>query len=170
MERRIAIQKLEASHIPRLVAAFEGYGGDRTEEKFRRMLRSQKLGALTGWVVLADEEIAGYVTVIWRSCLRQFKERDIPEISDLNILSQFRRRRLATYLLDRAEDDIMARSAVAGIGVGLTEDYGPAQALYVRRGYLPLGIGLTYDYEPVRHGERVIVDDDLVFWLTKRLR
>ena len=36
---------------------------------------------------------------------------------------------------------------IVGIGVGLYPDYGSAQRLYIKRGYLPDGHGATYNYE-----------------------
>jgi len=76
---------------------------------------------------------------------------------------------IGTALMDEAERVIAARSAVAGIGAGMTADYGAAQRLYVRRGYLPDGRGLMTHERPVIAGKSVLVDDDLVLYLTKRL-
>ena len=56
-----------------------------------------------------------------------------------------------------------------GIGVGLSRDYGAAQRLYIKRGYVPDGRGVTYNYLPVMAGSKVLVDDDLVLWFTKKL-
>ena len=67
------------------------------------------------------------------------------------------------------EERIAARSRVAGIGVGMTADYGAAQRLYVRRGYVPDGRGLMTGGRPVAFGESVPVDDDLVLYFTREL-
>ncbi len=37
-----------------------------------------------------------------------------------------------------------------GISVGLNQSYGPAQRLYVKKGYIPDGAGMCYDDVPVR--------------------
>jgi len=72
--------------------------------------------------------------------------------------------------MDKAENEIAKKSPVAGIGVGMTADYGAAQRMYVLRGYIPDGRGLHYkDHYPV-YGETVTVDDDLALYLTKKLR
>ncbi len=65
----------------------------------------------------------------------------IPEIQDLNVLPPFRRKGIATMLLDRAEAEVACRSDVVGIGVGLHPGYNDAQRLYVKRGYIPDGLG-----------------------------
>ena len=112
----------------------------------------------------------GYVTVKWRSDYPAFAECEIPEIQDFNVLPPFRRRGIGTLLLERAEALIAARSPVVGIGVGLTSDYGPAQRLYARRGYLPDGRGIAATHAAVAPGQVVRVDDDLVLYLNKAVR
>jgi hypothetical protein len=71
---------------------------------------------------------------------------------------------------DAAEALISTRSDIAGIGVGLSGDYGAAQRLYVRHGYVPDGRGVASGGAPVAPMQRVVVDDDLVLYLTRRLR
>jgi hypothetical protein len=56
-----------------------------------------------------------------------------------------------------------------GIGVGLYKDYGFAQKLYVRIGYIPDGNGVTYKYQPATSGDSCPVDDDLIIWFKKDL-
>lgn len=72
-------------------------------------------------------------------------------------------------MLDCAEALIRHKSPTAGIAVGLHEWYGPAQRLYVLRGYVPDGRGVTYRNQVVKAGQAVKVDDDLELHLTKRL-
>ena len=68
-----------------------------------------------------------------------------------------------------AEAEAQKRGKYVGLGVGLYVDYGDAQKLYVKRGYVPDGCGMTYNYEPVKPGSTVWVDDDLVLWFVKKL-
>ena len=48
----------------------------------------------------------------------------------------------------------------------MTADYGSAQRMYVKRGYVPDGRGLVTHGEFVTYGEPAIVDDDLVLYFT----
>ena len=57
-----------------------------------------------------------------------------------------------------------------GLGVGMTEDYGNAQRLYIHLGYVPDGRGLHYKYVPLNYNDKVIIDDDLVLFMTKSLK
>lgn len=56
-----------------------------------------------------------------------------------------------------------------GIGVGLYQDYGQAQRLYIQLGYIPDGKGVTYKYLPAVPGASHPLDDDLLLWLKKDL-
>jgi hypothetical protein len=86
------------------------------------------------------------------------------------VLPRYRRQGIGSRLLDEAERLIAERAPEAGIGVGLDPDYGPAQRLYVQRGYVPDGRGLYTGDRPVFSGETVRVDDGLALYFTKRLR
>jgi ribosomal protein S18 acetylase RimI-like enzyme len=120
-------------------------------------------------VARCDNDISGYVTIVWQSSYTPFLEASIPEIQDFNVLPKFRRRAIGSRLMDEAERAVAERSAVAGIGVGLFHDYGAAQRLYVRRGYVPDARGITSHRRFVNWGDEVKIDDDLVLWLTKAL-
>ncbi|MEY2472216.1 MAG: hypothetical protein QOK28_1545 [Actinomycetota bacterium] len=99
-----------------------------------------------------------------------FHEAGIAEIQDLNVMPEFRRRGAASALLDFAESLVAATSDVVGIGVGLYDDYGPAQRLYSRRGYVLDGTGMWWRHQPVSGGDTVVADDDLTLYFTKPLR
>jgi hypothetical protein len=53
--------------------------------------------------------------------------------------------------------------------VGLTADYGPAQRLYIRQGYIPNGEGATQNHQALKYGDTITVNDDTVLWMTKEL-
>ena len=116
-----------------------------------------------------DGAYLGHAFVRWRSHYSPFREEDIPEVQDLNVITSVRRQGVASLLLDEAERRIADCSNRAGIGVGLHAAYGPAQRLYVRRGYVPDGTGAVHDNKPLAPGSLVRVDDDLVLHLIKLL-
>jgi ribosomal protein S18 acetylase RimI-like enzyme len=153
-----------------IAAALRAVGWQRDAAQYRRYLDEQGAGTRAVFVARVDGDYAGYVTVRWEASYPQFREAGIPEIQDFNVLPPLRRRGIGSQLLDSAEARIAERSGVAGIGVGLGPDYGPAQRLYARRGYVPDGRGVARDGEPLHPGDIVRVDDDLVLYFTKRLR
>ena len=73
-------------------------------------------------------------------------------------------------MMDELERLAGERTSAVGIGVGMHPGYGPAQRLYVLRGYVPDARGLSYDDRPVIQGETLPVDDGLNLHLVKELR
>ena len=163
------IRELAAGDVPSIVAAFASLGWPKPASLYARYLEEQAAGARDLRIALVDGAFAGYVTVKWQSSYAPFQEAAIPEIQDFNVLPERRRNGLGSALLDEVERRIGRRSKLAGIGVGLDADYGAAQRLYVRRGYVPDGRGVTWRNQRLRHGDRMRVDDDAVLWLTRDL-
>jgi hypothetical protein len=71
--------------------------------------------------------------------------------------------------MGHAERFASSRVRKLGVCVGIFDAYGPAQRLYVRRGFVPDGRGVCRGHEPLREGERVQVGHDLLLWLVKDL-
>jgi GNAT superfamily N-acetyltransferase len=165
----VVIRPLCAEDIEPVVRAFRAQGWDKPPQQYRRYLAESACGARTVWLAETAGEFAGYVTVVWASGYAPFRQAHIPEIVDFNVLIKHRRRGIGTALMEAAERAIAARSPLAGIGVGLTADYGPAQVLYARRGYVPDGGGAIQRGQAIRYGAQIVVDDDLVIYLTRRL-
>lgn len=89
---------------------------------------------------------------------------------DFNVLPVMRNKGIGSALLEIAEKEAAKKSAIVGLGVGLYADYGAAQKLYVKRGYVPDGLGVTYKYKDIKPGAKVDLDDDLVLWFIKELK
>lgn len=164
-------RNLSSKDIPDMVTSFAelGWAGKSTQ-LFEQYLEEQHQGDRQCWVAYMGERFAGYVTLKWQSGYQPFAEARIPEIVDLNVLPAFRNCGVGSALLERCEQEAATRSSVVGIGVGLYTDYGAAQRLYVKRGYVPDGRGVHYDGAPVVAREAYPVDDSLVLCFTKALR
>ena len=166
----LKIRSLKSTDARVISDAFAVIGWNKTVEQFERYFNDQTQGRREVFVAHVDSEFVGYVTVEWESTYSPFADKGIPEIVDLNVLPRFRRRGIGNALLDAAEAKIATRADFAGIGVGMTPDYGQAQRIYPQRGYLPDGRGLTQNREPVRHDQSIVVDDSTVLWFIKKLR
>lgn len=149
------IHVLAAAFHP--TAVYEGYWAQQ---------QAGERVVLVAWLL---GHFAGYVTIVWTSHYPPFREANIPEIADFNVVPEQRRRKIGTALLDEAERRIGERSSVVGIGVGLYADYGAAQRMYILRGYVLDGRGIMYEHQPVPPGATTVVDDALTLYFTKRL-
>jgi GNAT superfamily N-acetyltransferase len=168
------IECLTERHVPEMVDAFKKIDSFKSTSLFEGYLKEVAADERLVWVAFSQDRLAGYITLKWQSLYPSFKEQNIPEIMDLNVLSHARNMGIGSMLLDMAEKEAAKRSNIIGIGVGLYggEDsgYGSAQRLYVKRGYIPDGKGITYNYESAIPGDDYPLDDDLVLWFTKKLK
>ncbi len=167
MSLQPVIRTMDGSDPETISAAFTAIGWHKPPSLYQRYLAEQEEGRRLAFCAEWRGEFAGYVTLLWLSDYRPFAERQIPEISDLNVLPAHRRRGVGNALLDRAESAASARSPAVGLGVGLYADYGAAQRIYVRRGYLPDGRGIMYRNQPVEPGATIPIDDDATLMLTR---
>jgi GNAT superfamily N-acetyltransferase len=167
---KLWIRLLESKDIPQIANAFQQLGWNKPAVQYERYLREQVLKTREVYVAFIEEEFVGYLTICWSSNYEPFRKENIPEIVDFNVLPKFRRQGIGTQLMDKAESEIAKVSSIAGIGVGMTPEYGAAQRLYVLRGYIPDSHGLYYRNHPVKYGEAITVDDDMVLYLMKKLK
>lgn len=167
MQTTVTVRALGAEDAEVIAAAFAAQGWRKPATQYLAYLREQEAGARDVIVAEVAGAFAGYVTIVWESDYLPFRVAGAPEIVDLNVLIRYRRQGVASALLDKAERRIANRSPVAGIGVGMTADYGAAQILYIKRGYCPDGRGLAMHGVPVQYGDQVTVDDGLTLYLTK---
>lgn len=142
----------------------------QTIDKWTQYFEEQSKGIRVSFIVLQGNKMSGYGHLLLTSAYPSFRNSNIPEINDVWIYQDDRRKGLGTSLIAHLET--LAKELgfnKVGIGVGLYRDYGSAQKLYFRLGYQPDGEGITYKTVPVIAGELYPIDDDLILWLTKEL-
>lgn len=170
MTDSLTIRALEAGDLDRIAATDGGPAWNADPGLWQGYLADAAQERRTVLLAFQGGHVVGYGTLLWRSDYPPFSEAGIPEINNLVVAQAARGSGIATAMIGRFEQLAASkgRSAI-GLGVGLYADYGAAQRLYVRLGYLPDGRGITYGEKPVVPDQSVRVDDDLVLWLTKRL-
>jgi GNAT superfamily N-acetyltransferase len=143
---------------------------EQTVEKWTGYLNEQQKGARMACIVEQQGKIVGYGNLLPSSEYIHFKQNTIPEINDIWVYEENRKKGVATALITHLEQLAKQNGyTTIGIGVGLYRDYGAAQRLYFRLGYQPDSEGITYKYAAVIAGEKYPIDDDLILWLTKCL-
>ncbi len=168
--KNLILRKIELTDCQVISDAFATQGWNKPVEQYERYFQYQESGERD--IIIAEYEgnFVGYLTIKWTSDYLPFQQKSIPEIVDFNVLKKYQRQGIGTQLMDEAERRITVVSNYAGIGFGVYQDYGAAQVLYIKRGYIPDGNGLVIDSTPVKPGSTIRIDDSVVFCLTKKLR
>ena len=164
------IEKLSAIRVDWITGQFRRWPWDKPAGYFAECFAAQEKGEIVLFLARIDEELRGYLKIVWMPGYPPFREKGIPEIQDLNVAPESRRKGVATRLMDVTERSIAERGSVAGIGFGLHPGYAAAQRMYVLRGYVPDAMPVTYQDRFVVQGQTVILDDELVLHLSKELR
>ena len=149
--------------------AFAEIGWNKPARQYRDYTQQQQTGQIIVLVAEWEDDFAGYLKIVWKPAYAYFKEQAIPEIQDLNVLPKYRRRGVATALMDAAEAIVARRSTHVGLGVGLHPGYNAAQRMYVLRGYIPDAQGVTWKDAYIQEGQALVADDELVLHLVKAL-
>ncbi|UNK16235.1 GNAT family N-acetyltransferase [Paenibacillus sp. N3/727] len=165
----IHIRELNEHDPVAISASFKEQGWNKPVDLYLNYLEEQKNGDRVSIIAEVDNTFAGYVNILWNSYYPSFKDKGIPEINDFNVLIKYRCQGVGSKLMDKAENIIKERSEIAGIGVGLFSDYGNAQILYAKRGYIPDGKGIYNSHRYIDRGDTVIIDDDVALYLIKKL-
>lgn len=170
IKMKLTLCQLEKNDFDEIVSSFEMIGWNKPKSIYEDYFQEQSDGVRTVILAKMNGKFCGYVTIKWKSDYDSFAVQNIPEISDLNVVPTYQKHGIGTALINECEAIAKKRgSTIIGLGVGMTADYGSAQRLYVRLGYIPDGQGLHYKCAPLKYGNQVTIDDDLVLFLKKSI-
>ncbi len=138
----VKIRPMEVDDIDRIMRTFARW--HKTRAQYERYWREQQRGERDILLALWGDRVGGYVTRVWASKYAPFRERGIPEIVDLNVITEYQRRGIGTALIRAAERLALQRGRnVIGISVVQSPEYAAANRLYPKLGYVPDGRGIT---------------------------
>ena len=163
------IRNMIKSDIESLSHGFMNQGWPAREEILASYFWEQASGDREVLVAEIDGVVVGYVTILPSAKHGPFASI-YPELSDFNVFEPFRNKGIGNRLLEKAEQGVKRFSGKVCLGVGLHLGYGPAQRLYIKRGYIPDGTGVWYRNKPLEMGASCQNDDDLVLYLSKDLQ
>ena len=167
----LLIRNMESADARVFTDELTAQGWHPEVEGYLARLRDQAEGKCVALTAVFEGRPAGYVYVYLRAEEGPFREKDWPIIVDFNVLRKYQRRGIGSRLMDAAERIAAGYADTVCLGVGLCGSYGAAQRMYARRGYIPDGSGVWYQGRPCVQYETVCtVDDDLVLFLSKKLR
>jgi len=137
---------MQESDIKNLSQGFINQGWPGREEILARYFLEQECGEREVLVAEVEGALAGYITIL--PCATQG---------------------IGNLLMEEAEKRVKLISDKVTLGVGLHSGYGPAQRLYIKRGYIPDGSGVWYRNQPLEMNATIQNNDDLVLYLSKEL-
>lgn len=164
------IRAMQKQDIEQLDNGFVEQGWGSRRETLERYLREQESGLRQVFVAVHEGVAAGYVTLVPCCKAGPFQGSGLPEIVDFNVMEKYRRNGLGSQLLDAAEAAAAQLADRVTLGVGLHSGYGPAQRLYVKRGYVPDGTGVWYQDRRLKPYTPCMNNDGLAIYLSKELR
>lgn len=168
METTCLIRKMQTSDVKELSQGFINQGWPGREEILARYFLEQECREREVLVAEVGGTLAGYITIL--PCAKQGPFAEIyPELSDFNVFEPFQNQGIGNLLMEEAEKRVKLISDKVTLGVGLHSGYGPAQRLYIKRGYIPDGTGVWYqNHQPAMNA---VCEDigELVLYLSKDL-
>ena len=166
MKTTCSIRKMQESDIKDLSRGFISQGWSGREEILARYFLEQECGEREALVADFEGVVAGYITILPIAKQGPFAGM-APELSDFNVFESFQNQGIGNLLLEEAEKRVKLVSDKVTLGVGLHSGYGPAQRLYMKRGYIPDGSGVWYRNQPLEMNATIQNNDDLVLYLSK---
>jgi len=167
---QIAIRKASPEDVGTLYDLSAAMGHAKEPDYFERCFAMQEDGALDVYIAAVHDKVAAYGLLSWRPKYSYYKTHNIPEIQDLNVRPAMRRKGIAKAMIEYCENAARKKAySQMGISVGLTANYGAAQRLYTKLGYIPDGNGVTYDRAAIQAGEFRMIDNNLCLMMVKHI-
>ena len=168
MKEGVIIRRMIKADIEHISQAFIHQGWPGREDILTSYFQEQENRERDVLVAESDGFVAGYITILPVAKHGPFVGV-YPELTDFNVFEPFRSRGIGNQLLEEAEKRVQLLSEIVTLGVGLHSGYGPAQRLYVKRGYIPDGSGVWFRDQPLAPYSSCENNDDLVLYFSKRL-
>ena len=170
-DNEMVIRNMEEADAQILTDEYTAQGWHPDIEYYRMRIREQAEGKCIALTAVYQGNPAGAVYVYLDVNEGPFKGKGWPVIVDFGVLKKYQRKGIGGKLMDAAEQIAGQYADTVCLSVGLHDGYGAAQRMYVKRGYIPDGSGVWYqDKQCVQYETVCTVDDDLVLFLSKKLR
>ena len=163
----IIIRDMEYKDCLAFADAFTAQGWNKPIEQFQKYYQQQESGEKKIFVAEVDGQVAGYTTLLDNEDEGPFT--DVSIIRDFNVLIRYQKQGIGSLIMNTVEHHVSTYTDRICLGVGMHHDYGSAQRMYVKRGYIPDGSGVWYDDHNLAIGAACRNDDGLILYLMKIL-
>lgn len=170
-DNELVIRDMEAADAQSFFDAYSAQGWHSEPDYYHLRMREASQGKCVALTAEYQGQPAGAVYLYLNAEEGPFKDRGWPIIVDFSVLQKHQRKGIGGRMMDTAEQIAARYADTVCLGVGLCREYGSAQRMYIKRGYIPDGSGVWYRNEPCVQYETVCtIDDDLCLFLSKKLR
>lgn len=140
----ISVRSMKREDARVIYDMYLSYGWHPHIENYESYYREQEEGKRKVFIAEYKGEAAGICTLVMDPGEGPFAGKGYPEIVDLCVFFHLHRRGIGNILLDIAESEAFKVSDTVYLAVGVHSGYGPAQRIYVKRGYNFDGSGVWY--------------------------
>lgn len=168
LSSNISVRTMTYSDIPVICQSYDN--PDENDITYiKRQLANQEKQECIALLALYNENAAGYVLLYYKCRWGGLANCGIPSVVDLIVFKKYRQKKIATVLMDVAEDIAKKHGNKVYLDVCLNAEYGPAQRLYAKRGYIPDGKGVYYEGKVCKTDADCKNNDELSLCLVKNL-
>ena len=167
---KIKVRSMVPEDAKILYDTYLSYGWHPEIETYESYYREQEGGVRLVFIAEYDGDVKGQCTLVLHPSEGPWGGKGIPEIVDLTVFFDIHGKGIGTKLLDVAESEASKISDTVFLAVGVHSGYGPAQRIYVKRGYIPDGSGVWYQGKVLDQYAPCVNDDDLLLFMSKSLK
>ena len=170
MKNNSFVRLMKESDIDDFYNAFADQGWHNPKEQFIYYFDLHSQCKHTVLVAESNKKAVGYIIVKHSPEYGPYASTNYAELKDFNVFIPYQRQGFGTMLMGAAEREAAKISDTVCLGVGLHSGYGAAQRMYTKRGYVFDGSGVWYQDKLLGQYAPCINDDDLVLYMSKKLR
>lgn len=169
-DEKLIVRDMQEADAQVFFDEYTAQGWHPEMEYYLMRIREATEGKCVALTAVHEGHPAGSLYLYFNAPEGPFKDKGWPEIIDFGVLQKCQHKGIGERLMDAAEQIAALHADTICLGVGLSREYGTAQRMYVKRGYIPDGTGVWYKGKQCQQYETVcMVDDDLVLFLSKSL-
>ena len=166
----LQIRSMRPEDAREIYTTYLSYNWHPVLETYENYYREQEAGERLVFIAEYEGRVSGLCTLVLPPTEGPWANQGYPEIVDLTVFYHVHNRGIGSKLLDAAESEAAKRADMVYLAVGVHGGYGAAQRLYIKRGYIPDGSGVWYRGKPLEPYAPCCNDDDLLLFLSKKLR
>lgn len=167
-EKKLIIRNMDFKDIEEICKA-DGDSSKDNIEYFKSQIERQNNKEELALLAVYDGKIAGYTFLFYKLKWGGLGYLKLPGVADLMVFPEYRNKGIASKLMDVAEKEATRFNNKIYLEVCLNKEYGPAQRMYAKRGYIPDGKGVYYESKICPTDAECKNDDELTLCLIKEL-